>query len=120
MLGAAGADRIGCQGEGVRETCAAGADVGRTGVDGTNVQVAGVDEADIIKTDGAYLYILSRRQLVLVDVRDPAAATEVARVDLAGSPIAAYLDGDRLTVIASDYAAATGKAAPAAGAGRDR
>jgi hypothetical protein len=78
-------------------------DAARPGVDGTNVQVAGVDEADILKTDGDYLYILSRRQLVLVDVRDPAAAREVARVDLAGSPLAAYLDGDRLTVIAQDY-----------------
>jgi inhibitor of cysteine peptidase len=34
----------------------------------TNVQVAGIDEADIIKTDGEFLYIVSGTQLYVVDV----------------------------------------------------
>ena len=35
----------------------------------TNIQVAGVDEADIVKTDGNYLYILSQETLKVIDVR---------------------------------------------------
>ncbi len=40
------------------------------GVDfsGTNVQETGVDEADIIKTDGERIYVVSSGQLVVVDV----------------------------------------------------
>lgn len=35
----------------------------------TNVQIAGVDEADDIKTDGEYLYILSYDEINIVDTR---------------------------------------------------
>ena len=34
---------------------------------GTNVQVAGVDEGDIVKTDGTYIYILRGSELILLD-----------------------------------------------------
>lgn len=37
----------------------------------TNLQVVGVDEADIIKTDGEYLYIISNGRFIIVDVRNP-------------------------------------------------
>ncbi|MHB1452417.1 MAG: beta-propeller domain-containing protein [Saccharofermentanales bacterium] len=37
----------------------------------TNLQVVGVDEADIIKTDGSYLYIISNGRFIIVDVRNP-------------------------------------------------
>ncbi|MHB8962095.1 MAG: beta-propeller domain-containing protein [Saccharofermentanales bacterium] len=52
----------------------------RTGDDGardttdystTNLQVVGVDEADIIKTDGEYLYVISNGRLIIVDIRNP-------------------------------------------------
>ncbi|MBQ9861422.1 MAG: beta-propeller domain-containing protein, partial [Clostridia bacterium] len=36
----------------------------------TNLQVAGVDEADIVKTDGRYLYVLSGERVVIVDPND--------------------------------------------------
>lgn len=39
----------------------------------TNNQVAGVDEADIIKTDGRYLYLVANGRLCVVDAADPAA-----------------------------------------------
>lgn len=38
----------------------------------TNIQVEGVDEADIIKTDGRYLYLIANNRLVVVDAADPA------------------------------------------------
>ena len=70
----------------------------------TNVQVTGVDEADIVETDGQYLYTISGQDLVIVS----AATTEsesavVSRTKLAASPIAMFLQGDRLTVISREY-----------------
>ena len=35
----------------------------------TNIQVEGVDEADIVKTDGDYIYVLSGQALKIIDVR---------------------------------------------------
>jgi uncharacterized secreted protein with C-terminal beta-propeller domain len=40
-------------------------------VSGTNNQVAGVDEGDIVETDGSFLYILSGTTLKIVDARQP-------------------------------------------------
>jgi len=37
----------------------------------TNIQVEGVDEADIIKNDGEYIYCISNASLFVLDVRDP-------------------------------------------------
>ena len=37
----------------------------------TNVQVKGVDEADIIKNDGEYIYCIIYSSLYVLDVRDP-------------------------------------------------
>ena len=37
---------------------------------GTNVQVAGVDEPDVVKTDGSHLYTLADGELRVVDVRE--------------------------------------------------
>ena len=65
----------------------------------TNTQTPGVDEADLVETDGDYLYILSGRELVIVDSW-PADDVHVAsRVELAGRPLGEYLCEDRLTVI---------------------
>ena len=36
----------------------------------TNVQVEGIDEADIVKTDGEYLYILSSDGIFIVDTKE--------------------------------------------------
>lgn len=35
---------------------------------GTNVQVAGIDEGDVVKTDGKYIYILRGYYLIITDV----------------------------------------------------
>ena len=34
----------------------------------TNIQVAGVDEADIVKTDGDYIYVLTGQALKIIDI----------------------------------------------------
>jgi len=37
----------------------------------TNVQVEGVDEADIVKTDGTYIYIISNQSIVILKAYPP-------------------------------------------------
>lgn len=68
----------------------------------TNVQVEGVDEADIVKTDGNHIYYIAGGRVVLVDVRDPhkpALAGEWAFEGRDYEPFQLYLDGDHLVVI---------------------
>jgi uncharacterized secreted protein with C-terminal beta-propeller domain len=73
----------------------------------TNVQVAGVDEGDIVKTDGTYIYEISRQGLVILKAWPANSMTVVSRTPIEGSPIALYLDGSRITVLSSIYAGTT-------------
>ena len=65
----------------------------------TNVQVAGVDEGDIIETDGDYLYILTDREVIIANAWPAEELAIASRLTVEGTPIAEYLHGDRLTVI---------------------
>ena len=74
----------------------------------TNKQEAGVDEADIIKTDGTYLYIL-RKDCSLAIIKADSAASAVTSItqisDANDSYIQEmYLDGDRLTIVLHESA----------------
>lgn len=73
-------------------------------VSNTNVQVEGVDEADIVKTDGAYIYQLSQNRLV-VTVAKPADQMKLARtIEYKNfQPREMYLDDNHLVVIGSSY-----------------
>ena len=48
----------------------------------TNTQVAGVDEGDIVKTDGEYIYVLSGNEIVILQAQGKDSA-EVARLTVA-------------------------------------
>lgn len=65
----------------------------------TNVQVAGVDEADLVETDGDYLYTLTHGQLVVTTAWPADELNVVGRTEIKGTPIGQYLHYDRLTVI---------------------
>ncbi len=67
----------------------------------TNLQVAGVDEADLVETDGDYLYIISGQQLVIVQAGVGESLRVVSRVALEGRPVGMYLSGDRLAIVSS-------------------
>lgn len=72
----------------------------------TNVQEKGVDEGDFVKTDGKYIYILKRSgSLVIVDAADGKvmAAVSQAKLNLNEQPREMYVDGDRLSLITSEY-----------------
>lgn len=65
----------------------------------TNTQTPGVDEADLVETDGGYLYVLSGRELVILDSWPASEVHVVSRTELAGRPLGQYLWGDRLAVL---------------------
>ena len=79
---------------------------------GTNLQETGVDESDVVKTDGTNLYILARQKLDIIQAT-PAADMKVAGhldLDLPGEEL--YLNNSRAIVLAHPtyyyYAAAAG------------
>ena len=73
------------------------------GVDfsGTNVQERGVDEADIVKTDGRRIFALSQGRLVVVDVRQRRVTGTVQVVEGWSSEL--FLQGDSLLLIVRIY-----------------
>ena len=95
-------------------TDAAGADVpssapasqgGVQGEDfsGTNVQEVGVDEGDIVETDGEYVYVANSDGLRIVSVTD---AEVVAEPELPEGGHQMLLDGERLVVVSSSWGGA--------------
>lgn len=72
----------------------------------TNVREAGVDEGDVVKTDGSYLYILkSSASVRIVDIRGTK-MKEIAKIQpekLNESIDDLYLDGDRLMLVTTGY-----------------
>jgi hypothetical protein len=71
------------------------------GVDysGTNVQVAGVDEPDIVKTDGERIFVVAQGRLYWIDASDTPEI--VASLPLEGWGQQLFLSGDRLLVTTS-------------------
>lgn len=67
----------------------------------TNVQVEGVDEADFLKNDGKYIYIISGETLTIVEAFPPENAKIISESRIDGSPKALFLAGDRLVVFAT-------------------
>jgi inhibitor of cysteine peptidase len=80
------------------------ADVMTVDYSSTNIQVMSVDEADNVKTDGEYLYVLANGNLLIVKAYPPQAAEVVANVTFGDlHPIGIFVEGDHLTVLGSRY-----------------
>jgi DNA repair exonuclease SbcCD nuclease subunit len=70
-------------------------------ISGTNVQEVGVDEPDIVKTDGATMYVVAQGLLRVLDIRGDE-PRELATLELAEAWDARLLlDGDHLLVTSS-------------------
>ena len=70
----------------------------------TNVQVAGVDEGDVVETDGNYLYVLTGGELIIAKSWPAEETSIVSRVAIEGDQvIGEYLHGDRLAVISRKW-----------------
>ena len=67
----------------------------------TNNQVEGVDEADLVKTDGDTIYALIGGDLVIVDAWPAEDAQELGRVRVPGYPSALHRFGDTLVALSS-------------------
>lgn len=68
----------------------------------TNVQVEGVDEGDIVKSDGSYVYVLSQTdaKVRIVDVRDKTNLRVVATISSADfTARELYIDGNTLALV---------------------
>ncbi len=69
----------------------------------TNIQVEGVDEADIVKSDGEYLYIASGTNILIMKAYPADEAEIVAEIVLNGTVSGLFVNGDRLVVFESSY-----------------
>ena len=68
----------------------------------TNVQVQGVDEADIIKTDGTNIYVVTGNSLEILRAYPAENATVLSSQKFYGTPQSLYINGDRLVLICSE------------------
>lgn len=97
------------------EASAAGSAAGGSGdYSTTNIQVEGVDEADVVKTDGRYIYQVNKNRIVIIkaygSVSENAYSKDGMKImsildfkDDNFAPQELYIDGDTLTVIGSYY-----------------
>jgi len=69
-----------------------------SGYSPTNIQVAGVDEADIVKTDGEYIYLVSGQKVIIMKAYPPEQAQVLSEIKLQGTVIGIFINGDRLVV----------------------
>lgn len=69
----------------------------------TNVQTAGVDESDIVKTDGSYIYVICEDVVEIVDVRGGAmeltGKIAISMDSATDQVLEMYVDGDVLNLI---------------------
>ena len=77
---------------------AAGSDYSKT-----NIQVEGVDEADIVKTDGEYIYVVSGGNLTILKAYPPGEARVLSKISLTGSIAGIFINGDKLAVFETEY-----------------
>jgi inhibitor of cysteine peptidase len=91
------------------EAAAPSADAASGGSDysSTNIQVQGVDESDVVKSDGTYIYQVINQKIVITRAYPADQMTIVSTLPFAGSdftPLELYVADDQLIVIGSNYA----------------
>ena len=64
----------------------------------TNVQVEGVDEADIIKTDGEYIYALVQSDLYIIKAYPTEDSEIISKIAFKSRPTNIYINENRLVV----------------------
>ncbi|MFA6513811.1 MAG: beta-propeller domain-containing protein [Patescibacteria group bacterium] len=69
----------------------------------TNNQVFGVDEADIIKTDGKYIYAVVKNELLIINVTPADQTKEISRITFKSTPSDIFVSDDKLVVFGNDY-----------------
>ncbi len=91
----------------------AGDSAGGSDYSSTNIQVEGVDEADVIKNDGEFIYMISTSTVRIIKAVPPTEMTQVAKVELSDknfTPSEMYVAGNKLVVVGSTYNSGDGEA----------
>ena len=65
----------------------------------TNIQVAGVDEADIVKTDGKFIYSVSGTRFLIVEAFPAKTMRLVSETETNGTILGLFVRDDRLVVL---------------------
>lgn len=68
----------------------------------TNIQVLGVDEADLVKTDGNYLYVVSNDNVFILLAYPPENARILSNIEV-NNPSELYVNRDKLAIIGWNY-----------------
>ncbi|MCK5085147.1 beta-propeller domain-containing protein, partial [Candidatus Parcubacteria bacterium] len=69
----------------------------------TNIQVSGVDEGDIVKTDGKYIYTVVGNEVIIVDAYPTLDTKELSRIKLDSNPNGIYISKNKLAVYGQNY-----------------
>ena len=71
----------------------------------TNTQVQGVDEADIVKTDGTYIYYLTNEKLTIINTENASQMKEMSTIkfDETFTQEEIFLNNDKIIVIGKRY-----------------
>jgi len=64
----------------------------------TNIQVEGVDEADIVKTDGEYIYVMSTNNVTIIRAYPATDAEILSKIKMKGTLNGMFINGDKLIV----------------------
>ena len=64
----------------------------------TNIQVAGVDEADIVKNDGKYIYTVTGNKVVILNAFPAEEAKILSTLEFNGSVAGIFINEDKLVV----------------------
>jgi len=83
------------------EEDSASSSLGSQDYSGTNIQVEGVDEADMVKTDGQYIYLVSGSKVYIIRAWPPGDSEVLATLELEREASALYINGEKLVVISS-------------------
>lgn len=81
-------------------------DTGSDDFSQTNLQVEGVDEADIIKNDGKYIYLIKNSTIRIIEAYPPSKLKEIAKIELDDidfSPYEIYTDTNQMVIIGQSY-----------------
>ncbi len=69
----------------------------------TNIQVEGVDEADIVKNDGEYIYTISGNKVIIIDAYPVENLEILSEIKFESNVNEIFINDDKLVVFGGDY-----------------
>lgn len=87
------------------EDKASGNSGGEANYSETNNQVEGVDEADLVKTDGEYIYSIMNGQVVITDIKNPKSMVKMSEIPASEDfyPSQLFLHEDTLIILGDHH-----------------